>query len=417
MLFKALSIALGSTLLSYADAAACNPAYASGSTYAVGDGVSVSVTTTTPVVYTPCTTPGVGTCTAAGFVLTGGVSTTATYNYACSSEYWCSNSGFAPGGTYSEYAWTKDTTACTGAAGTATKRPTLAPTSSPTATSVGGCPAAWAAGTISTYAENAQVSVTVTASPLVKHVYKCKAWPYSGFCGQFSPLDAAGGSLGWTYVGGCTGTIAPTTSPTYDPATVIAGCPNDYSASTTTYQAGNQVSLTVSASPLKKLVYQCKAWPNSGYCNQSTYAPGGTYSDMGWTLVGPCDGTLAPTAAPTNFVGDCMYEKSTPTPNIVNIQAWSSSTLYEAGDQVRIGGTTYKCKPWPFYFWCRMAAYQPTTSSTGLWTEAWTENGACQYASLAPTAAPTAKPTAVPTTATPSAAPTTATPTTAKPTA
>lgn len=113
MLFKALSIALGSTLLSYADAAACNPAYASGSTYAVGDGVSVSVTTTTPVVYTPCSTPGVGTCTAAGFVLTGGVSTTATYNYACSSEYWCSNSGFAPGGTYSEYAWTKDTTACT----------------------------------------------------------------------------------------------------------------------------------------------------------------------------------------------------------------------------------------------------------------------------------------------------------------
>jgi len=112
MLFKVLSIALGSTLLSYA-AAACNPAYVSGSTYAVGDGVSASITTTTAVVYSPCSTPGVGSCTAAGFILTGGVSNTATYNYVCSSEYWCSNSGYAPGGTYSDLAWTQDSTACT----------------------------------------------------------------------------------------------------------------------------------------------------------------------------------------------------------------------------------------------------------------------------------------------------------------
>ena len=251
------------------------------------------------------------------------------------------------------------------------------------------------------------MSVTVTTTPLVQLVYKCKAWPYSGFCGQFSPLDTAGGSLGWTYVGGCTGTSAPTTAPTYDPATVIAGCPADYNSASTSYVAGSQVALTVGAS---KLVYQCKAWPNSGYCTQSTYAPGGTYSDMGWTLVGPCTGSVAPTSAPTAFAGNCMYEKvvtttPTPTPTIINIAAWSASTLYDAGDQVRIAGTTYKCKPWPFYFWCRMAAYQPTTSSTGLWTEAWTNNGACQYASLAPTAAPTSAPTKAPTDA-PTSAPT-----------
>lgn len=116
-MFKVLSIALVATLWGYTSAAGCYPAYSSGSTYAVGASVSVSSTTstTTPVVYTPCTTPGVGTCTVNGFVVTGGVTTTTTasYNYVCFSEYWCSNAGFAPGSTYSEYAWTKDSTACT----------------------------------------------------------------------------------------------------------------------------------------------------------------------------------------------------------------------------------------------------------------------------------------------------------------
>jgi len=412
-MFKYLSIALSASLMGSASAAGCNAAYSAGSTYIVGDLVSASVTTTTPVTYTPCSTPGVGTCTANGFVLGGGVTTTESFNYECNSEYWCSNAGFAPGGPYSDLAWTKDSTACTGSAGTASKRPTNAPTSSPTAAIVGGCPGAWAAGGMTTYTENQQVSVTVTTTPLVQLAYKCKAWPYSGFCGQFSPLDAAGGSLGWTYVGGCSGTITPTSSPTYDPSDIVGACPGDYNSATTSYVAGSQVSLTVSTTPLKKIVYECKAWPNSGYCNQSVYAPGGTYSDMGWTLVGPCEGTFAPTVAPTAFAGDCMYVKvvtttPTPTPTVMNIAAWSSSTLYEAGDQVRIDGTTYKCKPWPFYFWCRMAAYQPTKSSTGLWTEAWTNNGACEYVSLPPTAAPTAAPTGVPTvapTANPTAAP------------
>ena len=112
-MFKYLSIALGASLMGSASAAGCNAAYSAGSTYVVGDLVSTSVTTTTPVTYTPCSEPGVGTCTANGFVLSGGVTTTESFNYECNSEYWCSNAGFAPGGPYSDLAWTKDSSACT----------------------------------------------------------------------------------------------------------------------------------------------------------------------------------------------------------------------------------------------------------------------------------------------------------------
>ena len=45
------------------------------------------------------------------------------------------------------------------------------------------------------------VSVTVSTTPLKKFAYVCKAWPFSGFCGQFSPTEY-GGDQGWTALGG-----------------------------------------------------------------------------------------------------------------------------------------------------------------------------------------------------------------------
>lgn len=286
---------------------------------------------------------------------------------------------------------------------------TMVVTTSPTtASGGGGCPTEWSAGDINKYKEGQRVSVTKTTTPLVKMVYQCKAWPYSGYCGQFSPLNAAGGMLGWDLIGGCSGTITPTGSPTHNPATtVIDGCPNEYSSTVTTYKAGDQVSLN-------KMVYQCREWPNEGWCKQKEYLPGGPYSDMAWTVVGPCDGTMTPTVAPSAFTGACKYIKvvtttPTPTPVVYDILTWSSGTLYEAGDRVRIGAKTYVCKPWPFYFWCRMSAYQPKLTSSGLWTEAWETGGSCEYVSLPPTPVPTSKPTGIPT-VTPTSIPT-ATPT------
>ena len=246
-----------------------------------------------------------------------------------------------------------------------------------------GCPGMWTSGDITKYKENDQVSVIKSNSPLIQAIYKCKAWPYSWYCGQMSPLNSNGGKLGWEYVGECSGTIGPTTSPTLSPGTVIiVGCPTNYNSATTlSYKAGDQVTIVVGTSSYK-IVYQCREFPFSGYCNQEGFAPGTQYDYMAWTVVGPCDGTLVPTSAPTEYSGACTYTKvvattPTPTPVTTAVAPWSAGTLYEAGDQVRIGAKKFQCKPWPYYFWCRLFAYAPTLSDTGLWTEAWTLAGTC----------------------------------------
>ena len=103
---------------------------------------------------------------------------------------------------------------------------------------------------------------------------------------------------------------------------------------------------------------------------------------MAWTLLGPCDGTLAPTSAPTAYSGSCTYIKmdtTSPTPNpaVTPVSAWSASALYNPGDQVCIGAQKFQCKQWPYYFWCRVSVYAPTLVETGLWNEAWSLAGTC----------------------------------------
>lgn len=248
-----------------------------------------------------------------------------------------------------------------------------------------GCPAEWmSSGDLTKYRENDVVSVIKSYTPLIKAVYKCKAWPNSLYCAQFSPIHPNGGNLGWEYVAGCTGTIAPTISPTFLPGTLIVGCPTYYNSAHTAYKPGDQVSWADKNLPYK-IVYQCRDFPYSGYCNQKGFAPGDQYADMAWTKIGPCEGTQPPTSAPTEFIpgASCTYVKiikTTPTSTsvVTPIAKWTSGTLYEAGDQVRIGAKKFQCKPYPFYLWCRMAAYAPTDSATGLWTDAWTPAGTCE---------------------------------------
>jgi hypothetical protein len=284
---------------------------------------------------------------------------------------YCSQAGYEPDLSSSSASWKIAWLVighCTG---------TLTPTDSPTATSVGGCPSAWSAG--DGYKENDKVSVIVSTTPLLQLVYKCKAWPYSGHCDQYSPINPTGGKLGWEYVGGCKGTITPTSSPTFDPLTMIVGCPDHFKSAYTSYHAGDEVTRTVSATPLRQLVYKCNQFPMSLYCNVKAFAPGEQYDYIAWTNIGPCDGTLAPTTAPTAYsVSDCSFVKligTTPTPTPV--LPWSSTIQYEAGDQVRVGRIKFECKSWPYYLWCHLAAYKPTLEVTGLWTKAWNLAGAC----------------------------------------
>ena len=89
----------------------CYPPYTQGKAYSISDWVSASTTTTTDVSYVACP-PGQGNCPLNGWRQEGGVSTSATYNYQCHSDIWCSNSGYAPGSVYSNVAWTKEMVVC-----------------------------------------------------------------------------------------------------------------------------------------------------------------------------------------------------------------------------------------------------------------------------------------------------------------
>ncbi|KAL3761269.1 hypothetical protein ACHAWU_010182 [Discostella pseudostelligera] len=233
---------------------------------------------------------------------------------------------------------------------------------------VDGCPSAWSSGGVHKYKENDQVSVIKSNTPFARAIYKCKAWPYSWHCGQHSPLDYSGGVLGWEYVGECTGTIGPSPSPTFPPGTlIINGCPAEYNSASNSnknYKAGDQVARA-------DVVYECREFPYSGYCNQEGFAPGDQYDYMAWNRLGPCDGTKSPTISPMTFLGSapCTYVKivaTTPTPTPVVTP-------------VRVGAKKFQCKPWPLvYLFCRMPAYAPTDSeTTGWWNEAWTLVGTC----------------------------------------
>ena len=155
------------------------------------------------------------------------------------------------------------------------------------------------------YEEGDKVSLTVSTIPLRKVSFECKAWPYSLYCKQFKP-ETFGADQGWKSLGGCDGTGSPTMAPVFVSLTEIGdGCPSAWSASKTDYEGGDAVSLTVSDTPERTVVYKCKSGPSSGYCNQGNgYIPGTEHGTMAWELVGHCDGTISPTLSPTPYQGN-----------------------------------------------------------------------------------------------------------------
>jgi len=293
---------------------------------------------------------------------------------------------------------------CSGSIG-----PTGAPSFDPV-NSVGACPGEWVAGDHTSYEEGDMVSVSVSDTPIRKIAYRCNSWPLSGFCGQFAP-NVHGGDQGWTLAGSCDGSIGPTSSPSFDALTVVGdGCPQEWSATTTDYEAGDLVALEVSESPIRSIVYQCREWPNSGYCGQgSGFKPATQYGELAWTLKGSCTGTIAPTASPVEYAGVCTFQQcvmvdspesctagsagcscssgQTQTASCVRtiqvrdcdpqpVDTWSNSVSYATDDVVRRGTRRFKCREWPNFLWCSMAAYQPELVD-GIWTNAWREDGEC----------------------------------------
>eukprot|EP00571_Detonula_confervacea_P016686 CAMPEP_0172309786 /NCGR_PEP_ID=MMETSP1058-20130122/10649_1 /TAXON_ID=83371 /ORGANISM="Detonula confervacea, Strain CCMP 353" /LENGTH=366 /DNA_ID=CAMNT_0013022475 /DNA_START=89 /DNA_END=1189 /DNA_ORIENTATION=- len=298
---------------------------------------------------------------------------------------------------------------CSGSIG-----PTAAPSFDELAT-VGACPEEWVSGDQSAYAPDDKVSVTVSQMPLRKVVYKCKSWPHSNHCGQHAP-NTFGGDLGWSLDGSCDGSIGPTSSPSFDSLGFISnpsGCPQEFSTSVNDYEAGDVVSITVSTSPERKIVYECRGWPNSGYCNQqgTSLDPGKTYGYLGWTLKGACTGSLAPSSAPQMYpAGQCFYTKCYTATNCspgslaensvsgsnacscgngdtagtsctqttcddgVEVTGYSSSVTYVSGDIVRMGSQKFTCN---VPGWCNQGAYKPELEEDGIWKQAWSKSGNC----------------------------------------
>jgi hypothetical protein len=148
------------------------------------------------------------------------------------------------------------------------------------------CPDIFVAGT--SYEEGDLVELNTV-------VYKCKSWPYAPWCSKsgYEP-DGDNSDKAWEVIGHCEEELIDPVVPSVVKVenermleTTLPGCPALHNPSNT-YAVGDQVSITSGQS---SIVYQCD---NGTNCNQNS--PG---SGSGWTLVGYCEGTIAPTSSPT----------------------------------------------------------------------------------------------------------------------
>ena len=113
------------------------------------------------------------------------------------------------------------------------------------------------------------------------------------------------------------------------------------------------------------VVYQCSTSHASVWCGNMNYKPGDSlYWEESWTVLGSCDGTIAPTTSPNYqslaHYGGCPDE-------------FVSGTAYEADDKVTVGSIVYQCRSWPSSAWCSM--YEPGSANS---KEAWTIVGYCE---------------------------------------
>lgn len=322
--------------------------------------------------------------------------------YRCVEEYslFCGVVGYEPGTLHSSLAWT-ELGSCSGL---------LSPTASPNfqvLENLGGCPDEYEASRA--YEKNDRVSKDGI-------VYQCREWPYSAHCVQagFEPGNpkSTDWKIAWEAVGHCSGDAEPVSQAAvlFDSLAILEdGCPEEYSPSRTNYEARETVSVTVSEEPLQKIVYECRDYPDSHFCNMDVFQPGSPNENFAWNVLGGCTSSMSPTASPSAYSGTCLYEKCTLvqvdeicSPGATGcscgagdpatddckrdikvevcddlpVNVWSSGADYAAGDVVRIGRKRYKCKSYPYTAWCNIDAYKPTIDS-GIWGDAWARDGDC----------------------------------------
>jgi hypothetical protein len=279
---------------------------------------------------------------------------------------WCSMQNYEPDGEHSGDAWER-LGYCDG---------TIAPTTSPNFVSLvdaGGCPNAYDAAT--TYEGGDKVTIETDAGSFI--VYECAASPNDRYCNQYEPGHWS--NHGWTIKGYCDGTIAPTTSPVFVSLTDHNGCPEAYS-STQEYEASDKVSVDIDGT--NSLVYQCSSDVHeSKWCNQNEPGDAG---QLGWRLIGHCDGTISPTSAPA-FTSLADVGGGCPP-------AYDEATTYEEGDVASLARSdnpdrvvVYECKAWPSGAYCNAGPnYAPGSANSAL---GWTLKGSCS-GTMAPSTSP-----------------------------
>ena len=165
----------------------------------------------------------------------------------------CGMDGYAPGSSqYWEQVWTLEGSC----AGTLSPSATVVPDAGG---SVGGWPGGWEErDAADPYAPGERVSNAGL-------VYECNAAPLNLHCGQggYEPGASLYWAQAWTLVGSCSGTIAPTSSPSFDPANSVGGCPGAWEVRdpTNPYEEGDKVAAN-------GVVYACKGWPLGLHCGQ-----------------------------------------------------------------------------------------------------------------------------------------------------
>ena len=85
------------------------------------------------------------------------------------------------------------------------------------------------------------------------------------------------------------GTMSPTSSPNYVMLTDAGGCPPEYTSGYeyseyVGYEGGDLVTWN-------KIVFKCRPFPYSMWCNMAGFEPGSDESEKAWIIVGYCEGT------------------------------------------------------------------------------------------------------------------------------
>jgi len=222
-------------------------------------------------------------------------------------------------------------------------------------------------------------------------VYQCAAAPQNMFCSMdgYEPNKNVAFSTVWVWelLGCCSGTLSPTPNPAGSWEDV-GGCFCEYDE-TITYVAGDKISKRKYGS---QVIYQCKGAPMDQFCSMTGYEPGTDeepqYWREAWSIIGTCDGTNSPTAAP-NMVDSSLVDWGGCPPEWDASITSDPDTTYEAGDAISLNGLVYKCKGWPYSGHCGQDGYKPKEdpATPGAWKEAWTLVGYC-FGTMAPTMAP-----------------------------